>query len=304
MAPPSTRAEGSSPVTQAQLTARLDVFGANLYAKLNLAVAEAVSSSLESLKLSLETTKKEFSDFIALSKDTIALLTARIKQLETARVFQLVWNNTREQRNRNKTCRIHNYRCQVSSADEAMSNIYEFLVKPAFMRAKDAGEIDHIPSMAQCTEFGHSLAARSPTDIPSILYKFSSRYYFQIFLRNGRALLEEWNRTRGQAEQVRLGRDLTYVNRRVMTMIAKHNLTDKVRLSGTTIQFTMKSDPNVWKNVFNPTGTCLADLGLKVFDPFQAKPKEVDVDASVVMEVDPVDGFEGAGAPEDILPPV
>lgn len=293
---PSTRADSTSSVTQAQLTARLDAFGSNLTTKLNLAVAEAVSSSLESLKCSLEITQKEFSDYVQFSKETFALLSARIKQLETARVFQQVWNNTREQRNRNKTCRIHNYRCQVSSAAESMMNTYEFIVKPAFLRANAAGEIDHVPSMAQCTEFGHSLAARSPTDIPSILYKFSSRYYFQIFLRHGRLLLQDWNKTRGQAEQVRLGRDLTFVNRRVMTLIAKHNLTDKVRLSGTTIQFTMKADPTVWKNVHNPMGDCLADFGTKLLDPFQAKMKEAAVEAPVVMDVD-------AGGPTEVISP-
>ena len=56
----STRASAvnaTSPVTQAQLTTRLDKFTADLTVKLNAAIAAAVASSIQEWKDALQETK-------------------------------------------------------------------------------------------------------------------------------------------------------------------------------------------------------------------------------------------------------
>ena len=109
-------ANSISPVSHAQLNTRLSKFSTDLTAKLNAAVAEAVKSSILEWKDSLVAIKEEFDNFVCFSQDTIKTLTDRISVLETHARYQVIWNNTREQRNRGKTFRLHNFRSDETTA--------------------------------------------------------------------------------------------------------------------------------------------------------------------------------------------
>ena len=68
-------------------------------------------------------------------------------------------------------------------------------------------------------------------------------------------------------EKLRLGKDLTFLNRRAMTFICTNALCDKVRLSGSGVQFTTKADPEKWLQVENPAASCIADMRKKIVCP-------------------------------------
>ena len=292
-----TRSDAASPVTHGQLNSRLDKFGTELTNKLQKLIDLAVSSSVNDLKDSFEdikveiaNSKSDFQEFVKLSMETVEALNARIKYLETSALYQTLWNNSKEQRGRSKSFRLHNHKSSAIDAPSSMIDTYEFLVLPAFTRAKQHGDINHIPEMSACLEYGHPLRAKSPGDIPAVICKMTSRYLFGIFIKHGRAVVEEMNKTRGSLERVRLGKDLTYLNRRAMTFICNHNQTDKVRISGSSVQYTMKADPEVWLQIENPAADCLADMRLVVECPLLAKLKEVKAVNEVVVEVHQVEG--------------
>lgn len=280
-----TRADAASAVTQSQLTSRLEKFAQDLTSKLNAAISTAVSAAVANLRESLDGFKEElassvndFKSFVELSTETISLLKKRISFLENSVRAQAIWNNTREQRGRSKTFRLHNHRTEASTAPTSMSDTYDFVVLPAFNKAFACGDLDQVPSLATCAEYGHPLRPRSTTDIPSIIFRFTSRFYFNIFMKYGREVIDEMNQTRGPSERVRIGRDLSFLNRRVMSYLTTHNLTDKVRMSGTVIQFTMRAEPDKWLKVEDPTAESIADMKRKLVNPAQLKPGSVDRD--------------------------
>ena len=268
----------ASPVTQAQLTQRLEKFGNDLTAKLNAAIAAAVAASIKDWQDSLEVTKHELDVFKELSMNTINALNRRVEFLEQQVNSQLLWNNEREQRSRSRTFRLHNHRTSCSDAPSSMRDTYSFLIKPAFERAVACGEIEAVPSLQLCGEYGHPLRTKKEGDVPTVLFKFSSRYLFSIFLRHGRLVIDDMNKTRGVQERLRLGRDLTFLNRKAMSFICQHNMTGKVRLSGTVVQYTLLSAPDTWISVHNPSGDCLATMGMKIASPFTVKPKAVNLE--------------------------
>ena len=286
-------ANSSSPVSHAQLTTRLNKFSSDLTAKLNAAVAEAVESSIQDLKDSLIAIKEEFDNFVSFSQDTIKALNDRIYVLERHAKHQVIWNNTREQRNRSKTFRLHNFRSDETTATGTMKETYNFIVKPAFEAALAAGDLEKVPLLAECGEYGHKLKPRKNNSVPAIVFKFTSRFFFTVFLKHSRVIIEEMNGTRSAPERLRVGRDLTMLNRKVMTYIFNHNMTDKVRLSGTNVQYTLKSDPDAWKTIQDPTSECLADMSKKIDCPWLDKMTPAPADGDDVSQT-VVDGFQPA----------
>lgn len=195
----STRASAvnaTSPVTQAQLTTRLDKFTADLTVKLNAAIAAAVASSIQEWKDALQETKQDLEVLVKLSNETIAALNSRIVFLENAAKHQVIWNNDKGQRLRSRSFRLHNHRSEAKDAPGSMKDTYEFIIKPAFHRAVNCGDLDSIPLLQHCGEFGHPLKTKKEGSVPSIIFKFTSRLYFGIFLKHGRALVDEMNLTR------------------------------------------------------------------------------------------------------------
>ena len=58
-----------------------------LYIKINAAIAAAIDSAIQGLKVSLEETKNDFEELVKLSNETIAALNSRIDFLENATKF-------------------------------------------------------------------------------------------------------------------------------------------------------------------------------------------------------------------------
>jgi hypothetical protein len=307
MAPADTRAgavNAASSVTHAQLTTRLDKFTTDLNTKLNAAIAAAIDSAISDWKVSLEETKNDFEELVKLSNETIAALNSRIVFLENAAKAQVLWNNDKGQRLRGRSFRLHNHRSDAKDAPTSMKDTFEFIIKPAFQKAVECGDLESIPSLQGCGEFGHRLRVKKEGDVATVIFKFTSRFYFHIFLKHGRALVDDMNRTRGPLERLRLSKDLTFWNRRAMSYLFKHDLTDKCRLSGTQVQFTFKAEPDKWLTVLDPTASCIADMQKKVLCPFveRLSPAEVSEDGAVAIPAvgavvaveDAVDGFQPA----------
>lgn len=274
----NTRSNSIETVTHTVLNQRLETFGVELSLKLNANIAAAVKSAVQDsistlqrtfdekvieLETALTTQRSEFDAFVKKSEENHSLLIKKISELEAAAVAQINHNNDKEQRGRNRTVRIHNRKIKVKDARSSMLDSYDFIIKDSFDRALLAGEIDKVPSLQECGEMGHPLRSRKEGDTPAVLFRFTSRFFFNIFLKHARDIITERNATVKKEDRHRVGRDLTFLNRKVMSSLYDHNLVDKVRLSGTCIQYSLKSDENTWIPVYDVTASCLADMSKK-----------------------------------------
>lgn len=230
---------------------------------------QALDSRMVILQESIDSTKHEFETYKALTDDVIKALNKRISELETTTLCQLIHDNDREQRHRSKSFRLHGKKSIAKDARSSVKEVYDFVVVPSLQKAVDNGELDEVPPLTTTAEFGHNLRPKKEGDIPSTIFKFSSRYLYHTFMQYARDVIKEINVR--DNESYRVSMDLTYWNRKCMSKLFDEPLVGKVRMSGTTIQYQLKSDSAKWHPVKNPTANTLVEMKTEVMFP------EIDV---------------------------
>ena len=116
-----------------------------------------------------------------------------IHQLETTSVCQLINDNNKEQLYRSRSFCLHGKRSSAKDGKSSMCEVYSFIIEPSLQRAVNLGELDEVPSLSSCTEYGHNLRSRKAGDCPSTIFIFTSRYFFQIFMSHVRDIIKEIN---------------------------------------------------------------------------------------------------------------
>jgi hypothetical protein len=201
---------------------------------------------------------------------------------------QSLWNNTVEQRARGKSIRVHGLKSNKSGV-EAIVTAYDFLIAPAFTMAVADGTMTSVPSMRECIEYGHTLKPSPTQPIPSMIIKFRSRLFKHGFLKHKKSVITAFKSKIPDSyakavsgpistDNLRVGNDLTRLNRRAMSALYEFEDTDMVRLAGHRVQFTLKTDTaaeKTWITCNNPYGLNTAEM-------------RNDIPAAVPLEMNPL----------------
>ena len=256
--PPATR---SASVTPGQLQEELESFREEISKALTLNITNTINATLTNsiatlkdsfdlkvndLQESVKSLQYEFDSYKAISDSNILALKKRIFELENFTKAQVIYNNTKEQRGRNRTFRLHGRKTAKFNSRQSMKDTYDLVILPAFEKAVIAGDLESVPTLRECGEYGHPLKARDDGSVPSIIFKFISRHLFNIFLHHSRDVTDELNKSLPDSNKLRVGRDLSYLNRKTMSTLFRHNMVKNCRLSGTVVQYCLKSDEQVW----------------------------------------------------------
>ena len=270
---PLSRAAASEPVLYGQLQSELQKFNVKFSQQLKELISVAVDKALEIATANLtKNFDEKVSDLqdqvnsvqydLKLSEDTVVLLKRRISFLEDTALQQRLWNNVREQRSRLRTFRLHNKK--MDGVKSSSREVYDFIVQPSFKKAVDAGDIDYIPKLEELCEISHPLRVQKSGDTPTHVFRFTSRYFYNIFMRYSREICAVLNDSVPDALKCRVGLDLSWLNRRCMSFLYKQDAVYRVRLSGHVLQFALKSDQIKWLTVKNPEASSIADMQVEV----------------------------------------
>jgi hypothetical protein len=273
---PLTKAQATEPVLQGQLFKELESFREGFSKQVKELIAKAVD---QALALNIDTLKENFNQKFAdledsvkslkfdldLSLETVDLLKKRIKFLEDSALQQRLHNNDCEQRRRGRTFRVHGKKFpDANSSANSMNSVYNYIIKPSFEMALKEGDLSYIPRMEECSEFGHPLKQRKEDDTPSHIFRFTSRHWYSVFMKYGRGVCEKLNKENN--EKVRVGLDLSFLNRKCMSWLYQQDAVYRVRLTGTGLQFSLNSDNKTWLKVRNVEATTIFGLQTAV-DP-------------------------------------
>lgn len=105
-----------------------------------------------------------------------------IEDLKNDRLTTRLELNSKEQRIRGPSIRIHQYNTP-SVGMKVLHDVYREFIKPSFILAVKAQELDRVPSLVECIEFGHKLRKfPNMTGPPSIIVRFRSRIFKNVFM--------------------------------------------------------------------------------------------------------------------------
>lgn len=274
-----TRCQTAEHVTYTSLQEELEKFRSELSDSLVKSTKSTVDRSFDILQSSINTKVSQlqeeiksitfdFEEHVKLTTETFKKLNNRIDQLESAALFNSIQQNVKEQRYRAKSFRLHAKKSTSTNSKDALKEIYDFIIVPSFSRALEKKEISAIPDLSACGAYAHPLKARKEGDCPSLLFKFCTRYQHEVFMRHAREVCTSINAARQPGvNPIRVGPDLTSVNRRVMSNLIENTDVGKVRLGSQGIQFTLASTPTKWLNVSNPFASCVADYQKRIVNP-------------------------------------
>lgn len=286
-----TRGSSVEPITLSVLNQEFEKFKLDLTASLTESISKSVllsvNLSISNLKDSIDTKVSQlqedlksisfrFDEFVQHSSDTISKLNKKISDLETGALFTTIHQNEKEQRYiRGNSFRVHGKKFTATTSKGTMKEGYDLLIQPCFSRAVDAGELEKIPDLDSCLAFAHPLKPRKTGDIPSVLFKFQNRSFHETFMKYVRTYVDELNAELGPGDmKMRVGPDLTVMNRRLMSNLYTKPEVDRVRLGSRCVQFTLKSNKTKWLSVLNPTADHIADLQIRVSNPLLAEDEE------------------------------
>lgn len=291
MAPPkggtgsavATRGQSSEFVTHSTLQDELNKFRSELTSSLNENTNKTVNHSVDVLQASIvakvsqveedvKSLSLDFHEHTKLSADSLEKLSERIDFLETSALFSAIHQNEKDQRARIKSFRLHGKKSLSKNSKDSMLEIYDFIIKPSFSRAVELGELSAVPTLESCGAYAHPLKSSNDNLPPALLFKFQTRYQIETFMKHARTVCSTLNDARPKDDPpLRVGPDLTSINRRVMTNLYDTPDVDKVRLGSHGVQFTLKSSPTSWLQVYNPFGSCIFEYQKKVQNPVTAK---------------------------------
>ena len=227
----------------------------------------------------------------------------RMMTMEKLQLHHLLKSNTREQRSRAWSLKIHNYinysdslpdvdqdLAEVATGTGSSSGegggqqtrkifgleevkIFKTILLPALQKALAKGEIRYLPSeMDQIVETAHK-SGGAPGQPPSYLFRFYSRPVLYALLRNKFDALDALNKANleanpslkdriknGSYREVRIGCDLTSLNRSILTFLHKQDAVKLAKVSGDKLIFQLHAEPNRWRTVLNPYATSIFGL--------------------------------------------
>lgn len=274
-----TRGAASEPVTVSQLNAEFDKLRAELKCAFSEDINTKVDTAIFSIQSTLNTKVRELEEKVEslsfqldeisnLSKETVEKLSNRIAALESNSLYNTILQNDREQRSRKKTFRLHGRKFSSKTSRECIQEMFDYLISPCYSRAVADGVMSEIPDVGCVGEYAHPLKQKNPDVPPSVIFKFQSRSFYEIFMSYSRNYVEELNEKLAVGvKKMRVGLDLTHLNRKAMSFLLDNAAVDKVRLGAHTVQFKLKSNTEKWLSVYNPTASCIADMQVRVNNP-------------------------------------
>lgn len=265
----------TTPITQDYLASELSKLSTSLHLSLNasitLSVTQAVTEALkgEIKGLADRVHSVEF-DVGSIQEEQVKrdkVLEERLQAIEAANLFNLIEANKQQQRNRDRTTKIHNFISPTTDSLSLQGEVFALIIKPAFEKAKDAGKILEVPEQMQVIEHGHRLRPRPGGAPASLLVVFTTRGWYNLYIEFYKEPLAakfapnavDPVPTALSHPDFRIGRDLTMVFRSCMSYLYESKDVDKVKLAGGSVQFTLMRS-NTWRTVHNPYGTCLAEM--------------------------------------------
>ena len=223
----------------------------------------------------------------------------RMMSVERLQLHHLLKNNAREQRSRAWSVKIHgyvDYSVSLPDVDQDLEDeastgsvnsgvrprkifgeeevkIFKKLLLPALKKALEKGELRFLPSeMDQIIEVAHK-SGGAPGQPPSYLFRFFSRPVLYAMLRNKSDPLNALNKanmeanpslkdriTNGSYREVRIGCDLTSLNRSILTFLHRQSEVHFAKVSGDKLIFQLHNEPNRWRTVLNPFSATLSGL--------------------------------------------
>ena len=171
-----------------------------------------------------------------------------------------------------KMWRIQRLRLQLQALVQEVK-IFNRLILPALKTALAKGELNYLPSaMGQIIETAHK-AGSAPGQPPSFLFRFHSRPVLYALLRNKFDVLDALNKANKEANpsiaerikngdyrEIRMGCDLTALNRSILTFLHKQDDIKFAKVSGDKLIFQLHAEPNRWRPVLNPYSSSIAGL--------------------------------------------
>ena len=150
--------------------------------------------------------------------------------------------------------------------------IYEKIIRPSLEIAKQNGEIDVVPEMKDAVEMSHPLFA-GPGRIPCFIFRFHARPLMFSFLRHKAAPIKAINEANkkfdrtaaervkfGNPQPIRVGADLTDMNRRLLTWLYGQEEISYSKISGNRVVFQRKDMPGKWYTCANPFGNTIEEM--------------------------------------------
>ena len=210
-------------------------------------------------------------------RDTINIQKDRLNTFEQSREnfikYQMLQNSVREQRDRDWACRVTNFQQPWSRENITEYIIFRNLIRPTLEDAAKRGQLEYIPThFNDVVERSHMLPF-SKGQIPTFIFRFTSRCYLDAWMNNKKAILDRYNSDikRFNAKNnvspvpfypnrfVQVKQDMTDLNRKTMTFVYATNLVSRAKVAGQHVQFQLKSGSR-WIRVQNPFGKNLQEM--------------------------------------------
>ena len=151
-------------------------------------------------------------------------------------------------------------------------DIWTKIIRPSLEIAKMAGDIDWVPTMKQAIEIHHPLYSK-PGMLAPVLFRFYSRPVMFSFLKHKSEPIKAFNEqneetSRSAANRVkygpfrplRVGADLTDLNRRLLTWLYNQEEIAYSKISGNRIIFQRRDLPGRWWTLSNPFGSTIEEM--------------------------------------------
>jgi hypothetical protein len=172
-----------------ELTLRIEEKNSQLLSNLSF-VKEELQEAIVSNTKKIEDLTEQVEFYRKKSEENSKL----IDDLKSDRMVTRLELNSKEQRLRGPSIRIHQYETPAVGM-KVLNAVYKDFIKPAFKLAVKDQELDRVPSMVDCIEFGHKLRKfPGMSGPPSIIVRFRSRIFKNIFMMYKKFTIAAYNK--------------------------------------------------------------------------------------------------------------
>jgi len=159
-------------------------------------------------------------------------------------------NNHQEQRSRNQSIRITNFKLgDNTNAVDCSVQLYTRLIRPAMEEALKNKSLKSIPEIFEVIEYSHPLRTNG-NKIPVVIARLTSRLFKLIFHRNKNAILNKLSTESGLT--IKVYDDLTQPNLACIHRLYEDEAVEKAWSVSGQLKYTLKSNTRVVLTVTNP----------------------------------------------------
>ena len=159
-------------------------------------------------------------------------------------------NNHQEQRSRNQSIRITNFKLgDNTNAVDCSVQLYTRLIRPAMEEALKNKSLKSIPQVFEVIEYSHPLRTNG-NKIPVVIARLTSRLFKLIFHRNKNAILNKLSTESGLT--IKVYDDLTQPNLACIHRLYEDEAVEKAWSVSGQLKYTLKSNTRVVLTVTNP----------------------------------------------------